>query len=415
MANKRISSLDDITLVGGTSTPGLTASDIIPVTDVDDTTGSLQGTTKKVTVANLVAVAPQGDLESANNLSDLGDAATARTNLGLGTAATSASTDFSSAFFSTVSDTTTTRTLSNSDNKKVIIFTNSSDIDVTVPSGLTAGFSCTLVQGSTGKIIVNPGSGASVNTYNPGSGAQNTSAGQYAHLKLIPTGTDAYLLFGEATTQPFANAYSLEFDGTNDYLSTSSRISITGAKTITMWVQFQSNADIIIGSAAGSSGYWLYLHNTSALYARQAQLLTGSPTFSYNTWYHIAITSDGSSMTSYINAGNTTTGLTDYAFDIDTFAANNAGTANYFDGIIDEIGIWNTELSASEITEIYGASNARSFDLSTDSGNYSSSSSLQHWYRMGDNDSGSSSTVTDTIGSNNITVNGATSSSTIPT
>jgi len=55
MANKRISTLDDISLVGGTSTPGLTTSDIIPVTDVDDTTGSLQGTTKKVTVANLLS------------------------------------------------------------------------------------------------------------------------------------------------------------------------------------------------------------------------------------------------------------------------------------------------------------------------------------------------------------------------
>ena len=65
MANKRISSLDDITLVGGTSTPGLTASDIIPVTDVDDTTGSLQGTTKKVTVANLVAVAPVQSVNTA--------------------------------------------------------------------------------------------------------------------------------------------------------------------------------------------------------------------------------------------------------------------------------------------------------------------------------------------------------------
>jgi len=107
MANKRISALDDISLVGGTSTPGLTTSDIIPVTDVDDTTGSLQGTTKKVTVANLVAVAPQGDLESANNLSDLANAATARTNLGLGTAATTASTDYATAAQGATADSAT--------------------------------------------------------------------------------------------------------------------------------------------------------------------------------------------------------------------------------------------------------------------------------------------------------------------
>ena len=80
MANKKLSSLDAL---GATPAVG----DIIPITDVSDTTGSAQGTTKKVTVANLVAAAPQGDLLAANNLSDVANAGTSRTNLGLGTAA----------------------------------------------------------------------------------------------------------------------------------------------------------------------------------------------------------------------------------------------------------------------------------------------------------------------------------------
>ncbi len=78
--NKKISAL---TALGATPAVG----DIIPITDVSDTTGSAQGTTKKVTVANLVAAAPQGDLLASNNLSDLANAGTSRTNLGLGTAA----------------------------------------------------------------------------------------------------------------------------------------------------------------------------------------------------------------------------------------------------------------------------------------------------------------------------------------
>ena len=80
MANKKLSSLDAL---GATPAVG----DIIPITDVSDTTGSAQGTTKKVTVANLVAAAPQGDLLASNNLSDVANAGTSRTNLGLGTAA----------------------------------------------------------------------------------------------------------------------------------------------------------------------------------------------------------------------------------------------------------------------------------------------------------------------------------------
>jgi hypothetical protein len=58
MANKRISSLDDITLVGGTSTAEVNANDILPITDVDDTTGSAQGTTKAVKVSDLMGEAP---------------------------------------------------------------------------------------------------------------------------------------------------------------------------------------------------------------------------------------------------------------------------------------------------------------------------------------------------------------------
>lgn len=81
MANKKISALGAL---GGTPAN----DDIIPITDISDTTGSAQGTTKKVTVANLMAAASGGDLLASNNLSDLNSASAARTNLGLGTAAT---------------------------------------------------------------------------------------------------------------------------------------------------------------------------------------------------------------------------------------------------------------------------------------------------------------------------------------
>lgn len=57
MGNKRISALDDITSVGGTSTAEVNANDILPITDVDDTTGSPQGTTKGVKVSDLMGEA----------------------------------------------------------------------------------------------------------------------------------------------------------------------------------------------------------------------------------------------------------------------------------------------------------------------------------------------------------------------
>jgi len=65
MANKRISSLDDITVVGGTSTAEVNANDILPITDVDDTTGSPQGTTKAVKVSDLMGESPVQSVNTA--------------------------------------------------------------------------------------------------------------------------------------------------------------------------------------------------------------------------------------------------------------------------------------------------------------------------------------------------------------
>ena len=85
MANKRISSLGSL---GGTPAVG----DIIPITDISDTAGSAQGTTKKVTVANLVAAAPVQSVAgrtgtvtlSSSDVSGLGTAAVANTGVASG-------------------------------------------------------------------------------------------------------------------------------------------------------------------------------------------------------------------------------------------------------------------------------------------------------------------------------------------
>ena len=81
MANKRISSLDDITLVGGTSIAEVNANDILPITDVDDTTGSPQGTTKAVKVSDLMGESPVQSVNTATgavvlDADDIDDAST---------------------------------------------------------------------------------------------------------------------------------------------------------------------------------------------------------------------------------------------------------------------------------------------------------------------------------------------------
>ena len=165
MANKKITDLTEETSPAG--------ADLLAL--VDDVSGT--PTTKKVTVSNLMTLAPVQTADIAN---------------------------FSSAFYSTVSETTIARTLSDSDNGKVIVFSNANDVTVTLPNGLTSGFNCTLVQEGAGVVKVVVSGSAVLYGYN----SNNATAGRYASVNIYPIGTDTYILDGtaQAISPPGANA-----------------------------------------------------------------------------------------------------------------------------------------------------------------------------------------------------------------
>ena len=93
--NKRISAL------GPLATPA--DGDILPITDIDDSTGSPQGTTKGVTVANLMGASPVQSVAGRT-----GAVTIANTDVsGLGTAATTASTDYATSAQGALADSAT--------------------------------------------------------------------------------------------------------------------------------------------------------------------------------------------------------------------------------------------------------------------------------------------------------------------
>jgi len=79
---------------------------------------------------------------------------------------------------------------------------------------------------------------------------------------------------------------------------------------------------------------------------------------------------------------------------------------NYgFPGLVHQTAMWSVPLTASEILAIYNGGSA-GFDLTANSGNYSSSSNLLHWWQLGANasnwgeDTGSHSTLKDLTATN---------------
>ena len=88
--------------------------------------------------------------------------------------------------------------------------------------------------------------------------------------------------------------------------------------------------------------------------------------FNANTWYHVAGTYDGATMKLYINGQlENSTPKTGNIFVSDSNwcigAFNYAGVA-YFNGLIDDVRVYNTALSAAEIQQLYQSGMTNAFN-----------------------------------------------------
>ena len=90
-----------------------------------------------------------------------------------------------------ITEATTSRTLVATDNGKTILCTSGSAVTITVPSGLGAGFTVTVIQMGAGQVGFAT-SGTTINSF----GTLTHTAGQYAGATLISTATDVFALSG---------------------------------------------------------------------------------------------------------------------------------------------------------------------------------------------------------------------------
>lgn len=90
-----------------------------------------------------------------------------------------------------ITESGTSRTLSATDNGRVIYCTSGSAVTITCAAGLGAGFSCTIIQGGAGKVTVAAG-GQTLVSYS----SLYSTMGQYAVISAICPVANTFLLAG---------------------------------------------------------------------------------------------------------------------------------------------------------------------------------------------------------------------------
>ena len=207
----------------------------------------------------------------------------------------------------------------------------------------------------------------------------------------------------EIAVAGIANNYSMNFDSASaDYIDAGSSIGVigTGVRTFSVWLKTSvTGTQVVLGTRNVNTNGWVIQIelNTILFYnvlgGANKGIYTTAANLTDGDWHHLVIVRAGTGNNKiYVNGVsqtlNTTTfgdeNLTDPQSSLDLLigAGYNTGGVLYrfFDGLIDEVAIWDTALTSTQVSEIYNATGTNlTKDLTTVSG-----SNLKYWNRMGD-------------------------------
>ena len=258
------------------------------------------------------------------------------------------------------------------------------------------------ITGTTGGTFSATPSGLSINTSTGTIDLDNSTIQSYT-ITYTVSGVSAQQSLA-VTASPFiANNFSMNFNGVDNYILGPTIGFGTNDFSISLWINYSygsGNAryNTLIDfreTAFNVNGLAFYLfENKAVVYIGGVGVIgTSTITLSQNLWTNIVLTKTSGEYKVYFNDANSsrsevlgtnTTSLDEKTANIGIEWDESFGA---FNGKMDEFAIWNTALSSDAVQEIYNATannTGKALDLSTDYNNYTSSSNLQYWNRLGD-------------------------------
>ncbi|WP_458626247.1 immunoglobulin-like domain-containing protein [Winogradskyella sp. PC D3.3] len=156
---------------------------------------------------------------------------------------------------------------------------------------------------------------------------------------------------------------SLVFDGGDDYISLGNDYNLNANFSIEAWIKTNTilGTKTIISKRNGTStasGYDLSLINDRLNFRYNGSTVISNQAMNSSKWYHVAVTFSNSTYTLYIDgfpvktSGGSIPGTNANKALIGAMDRTDNTPINYFDGKIDEVRIWNTNLSQDQIREM---------------------------------------------------------------
>jgi len=209
-------------------------------------------------------------------------------------------------------------------------------------------------------------------------------------------GTNWTYYDSDGSAELYANTYSLQFDGTNEYLNLGqpTELDFNGDMTISVWIKYTNISStwlelLSAHIAHPNYAYHLYLQSqtggaksvtfasNSAFYTTPAAVIT------HDTWHHLAVTiesgvNNGAKM--YVDGSlvhTFTATIPSISQDI-YVGRTGRNTSGMWEGLIDEVALFNYALSSTNVAALLDTSGANPIPADISSLNPTG------WWRMGD-------------------------------
>jgi hypothetical protein len=167
-----------------------------------------------------------------------------------------------------------------------------------------------------------------------------------------------------------SNSYSVDFDGSNDYIDISGAAGLFNSATafsISLWYYADAYGGAVFGTGANTSnGVWIlpYASGSNFFFSVRNGGTTGVTTTSpaLNQWVHVAATFNAGNGALYLTplgGSTTTTTSSSLTSSLSSTAGTDlsigrlaAGFNFYFNGKVDEVAIWNRDITSAEVSNI---------------------------------------------------------------
>ena len=203
----------------------------------------------------------------------------------------------------------------------------------------------------------------------------------------------------------FADAKSLDFDGTDDFVLTGLEF-VNRNVTISCWLKRDTSNyfEAIFGDMSSdrtntlwfntyfSGGFWIHIGDGSAFY----NVTTTGVNIADGNWHHVVFRIGGDDASDnnidpkvWVDGvlkldatEETDKNSATVEFGVGTTSHGTSGGS--FEGNINDVAVWQKQLTTAEVVEIYNSGDPT--DLRVDTGNYASADDLIGYWWMGDGD-----------------------------